>query len=368
MQRTQARIDSPRAITMKDIAQRCGVSKITVSRALREDAQNVSERTRRRILAVAEEMGYDPSRQHAARRLALTKNGQQFINQVIALFFPPRFQQISYFSAMFQGILDCTMAQGYGVLTYQLERNAHPNEPKLINLPPIFARGDIDGVIAFLPLGGFRDTLGLLREMPSFGSRPVISLIEPLPGCSTVLTDDFSGGYAACSHLLAMGHCDLLHSCYPTYPYQQRLAGFRQAFFDHGLTPDGHLIACEWNLYNDGVAREAFLACLRANPQVTGILAPNDTTAVKMADAVQSIGLRIPDDLSLVGNDDTHPLLDAAQTNILTTVRLPLVEVGIEAAQLMIRRITGEVDKDISLVLPVTLIERGSVAPPRQRT
>jgi LacI family transcriptional regulator len=366
MQQTQARRDSPRAVTLKDIAQRCGVSKITVSRAMRDDAQNVSERTRKRILAVAAELGYDPSQQHAARRLALTKHGQKLINQVIALFFPPCFQQISYFSTMFQGILDCTMPQDYSVLTHQLDNQNRHGATAETRLPPIFARGDIDGVIAFLPLGGFRDVLQGLREMPSFNTRPVISLIEPLPGCSTILTDDWSGGYAAASHLLAMGHRVLLHSAYPTYPHQQRLAGFRQACFDHGLDPERTLVACEWSLYSDDAARAAFVQTITGNPAITAILAPNDSTAVKMAETLMSLGRRIPDDISLIGHDDTHPLLDDAKTNILTTVRLPLHEVGFEAAQLMLRRITGEVEKDMNLVLPVTFVERRSVAPPRR--
>ena len=354
----------PGAVTLQDIADRCGVSKHSVARALRNERGRVSAPTRDRILAVARELGYDPSLQHAARRLALTKNGQTMINQVIALFFPPNFQQITYFSAMFQGVLDATMPRNYGVLTQQIE---HQDAKKHYLLPPIFARGDVDAIIAFLPLGGFRHVLEQVRAMSSFGERPAVSLIEQVPGCSAVLTDDYAGGYAAMTHLLHAGHRRVLHSCYATYPHQQRLAGYRQACFDRTLDPDALLVSCLWNLYDDEDARLTFQQTLDAHPEITAILAPNDACAVKMADAVRERELSIPEDISLVGYDDTIPLLDGGQANILTSVRLPLVEVGREAAQLMIRRITGEADKDVTMVLPVSLIERTSVAAPRPR-
>ena len=82
------RSDQERAVTMRDIAARCGVTKQTVSRALLGDTR-VRADTRERVLAAAEALGYDPTRHHAARQMALSKHGLSVLNEVIAVFFPP---------------------------------------------------------------------------------------------------------------------------------------------------------------------------------------------------------------------------------------------------------------------------------------
>jgi LacI family transcriptional regulator len=160
--------------------------------------------------------------------------------------------------------------------------------------------------------------------------------------------------------------------------------GYRQACLDHGLDPEAHLHALEmssvlavhsfdpslvWNIHAPRripwPAEEPFVTSVRANPQVTAILAPNDPAAVLMHFLLTREGWRVPEDISLVGFDDTEPLYNAEDDNILTTVRMPLEEAGAVAARLLTDRIEGREPHDRQIVLPTELIVRGTTAAPK---
>lgn len=98
---------------------------------------------------------------------------------------------------------------------------------------------------------------------------------------------------------------------------------------------------------------------------ITGVIAPNDPEALRAADALRRMGKKIPRDVSLVGFDDTDELLDENRRNMLTTVRVPLEEIGREAAGLLIRQITGAAARDQQIALGASLVVRASTAPPR---
>jgi DNA-binding LacI/PurR family transcriptional regulator len=100
---------------------------------------------------------------------------------------------------------------------------------------------------------------------------------------------------------------------------------------------------------------------------VTAVISRQDEQAVHLHNTLVSAGFRVPEDISLVGSDDTHVIIGDAKENILTTVRLPLVEIGREGANLLIHRVLGEEPEDRDVILPVELIVRGSTAPPRKR-
>ena len=348
-------------ITLQDIASRCGVAKITVSYALRGETSHVSPATRERILAAANELGYNPAAHHMARRLALRKGGgARAINHVVALFFPTVLAKGEYFGGLFNGIYQALIADRFALLACDI--NLQQTDP-VEELPLAFDRGDVDGAILYCTHTG--EWLTRLRAKAHFKDRPLVTLFSPYPGCSAVLTDDRGGAYAAASHLLNLGHRYLAHYYQGgTYLDDERLAGCRQAYRDQGLDPAQYLRYLRFREYRNLEAQEELIAQLRAHPKVTAIMARHDFAALYTYEALARHDFRVPQEYSLIGFDDTDRLPDAHGQNQLTTIRLPLADVGAQAARLMIEQIHGRAPIGNLPALPTKLILRGSTAPP----
>ncbi|MHB9133481.1 MAG: LacI family DNA-binding transcriptional regulator [Armatimonadota bacterium] len=353
-----------RIVTLHDIAARCGMNIATVSRALRGDRSQVSASTIDRINAVAREMGYNPNRNQAARRLVMRKFNQQPLNHAVALKLPPSFNTTeSYFASLLNGVLDVMVSAGFGVFVVAAE------DEQAETLHPIIERCDIDGLLFpgevppqiadFQPI--YTETTG--RALP------IVSMIHSDDGYPSVVADDVAGAYALCRHLLELGHRHLLHSY--SVPSAnavagQRYAGICQAYLDQGLEPGQYLHYMPFHTYGKDPAVhdwvwEYLRDAVQTYPQVTGMFARNDYEAVQIYEALQLNGIRVPDDLSLVGFDDTHVIADDEGRNILTTVGVPLREIGMEAAQLILRLIDGAAPPTTRIVMPVTPVFRRSV-------
>ena len=370
-----------KSVTLQDIANRCGVSKWTVSAAL-NGYSRVSQETIDRVKRMAAEMGYDPTEHLAARRLALHKHGRAVINNLIALLLPAYFHHGNdYIMLMFRGILDVLTAQRFGLLMAYHSGSFHE-----LTLPPGITRGDVDGVITFGDLAG--DAPGVLRNHAATRSLPVLSLITRVPGGSSVLANYAQGGYLATRHLLELGHRQLL----VFHPAGQEMAldeptaragGVLLALRERGLEParclHGLLPSPRWydpqslceliqGLISpeERAARRLLLSYLAEHPEVTAIFAHNDPGAIHTWYTLRAAGYRVPEDISLIGFDDTDPLLDADGRNCLTTIRTPLLEIGHEAAKLMIHRVTGQQPAEKDIILDTELIVRATTAPPPQ--
>jgi LacI family transcriptional regulator len=354
-----------RAVTLQDIADRCGISKIAVSYALRHDRRNVSQATMERVIAMAQEMGYNPALNHAARRLNSNRTGQRVLNYIVALFFPMHLLGFEYFGQMFKGLQRPVKRERYALLT-NLGIDAKGWEDEIdIPLPLAFPRGDVDGIIIRSQQGSARELLKRLRaEMPN--PVPVVTLNEPTPGCSAVLANDFEGGYAAATHLLGLGHRHI--ACFKleerNYPHTQRFKGYLQAYAEHNLDPAIYLHPIECDTDDHSEVSQQVLALLEACPEITAILSVHDCVATLLYRLLHQRGMRIPQDISLVGFDDAEPFTDASGTSLLTTVYAPLEEIGEKASELLIRRITGEAKRDETIVLPTKLMVRATTAPP----
>ena len=372
-----------RAVTIKDIARECGVSHVTVSRALRDPEAHHPE-TSRRILEVAARLGYDPSRHQGARRMVLSRYGKTVLNHLIGLFFPPYFYHTPFFTSLFEGLWDVTTPMGYGLLTVKTDATV------LQTLPPSFIRGDVDGAIVTANSETLPRIHAQLREQPSFGQRPIVSLMTALPGCASVSVDAIAGADALMRYLLDLGHTHFLYfqrpNAEPFYSHQDQLAvGYRLALEARRLDPATHLhpLDLDPQLEQYGfnaehymeprikdelthMVRHPLLRLLDAHPEITAVLAPNDSTAVIVARLLHDAGRQVPRDISVTGFDDCAPLPDARGRNTLTTVRLPLDEVGRSASRLMIRLVQGETEGEHHLVLPTELVVRRSTAPPKQ--
>jgi DNA-binding LacI/PurR family transcriptional regulator len=353
---------------MRQIAAHCRVATSTVQRALAGKTDEVSERTLRRVLAAAEELGYNPNHHFAARRLFANRTTTPILSQTLSLVFPDVFFTMNFFLAMFRGVLEELNRVGYSLVTSTYCSYTQEQFP----VPNVIQRGDVDGVIFYGHPHTANTLAAHLRAEVNFADRPLVSLLFPaLPNMSAVMVDDWGGAYAVMSHLLELGHRAVAHCLTGNLSYQeqQRLGAYRQACTDHGLDGARVLRPVEFTRQSpmlDVHYVPPLLATLHAHPEITAVMMPNDPSAVAVWEGLEAAGYRIPQDISLVGYDDTDPLVGGQQrNNLLTTLRLPLDEVGREAARLTIGRSTGAITSDRTSLLPTELVVRQSTAPPR---
>ena len=223
-------------------------------------------------------------------------------------------------------------------------------------------RGEIDGLL--VQSGLTVDMLSHLQEDTGFGDRPVVSLTAPIDGCPAVLRDERLGGKLAMAHLLELGHRRMLHLSKGGrgYPETARLDGYRDACREAGISFDECLIPVQ--LTHDHLAEEPLRAAVEAHPEATALLAHNDPVAIMACYALQGMGKRIPEDISVVGWDDTDPFPDANGNNQLTSVGFDLIELGRRAARYLIDRLEDRPDGGAPAAIQPQLQVRGSTAPP----
>lgn len=367
-------------VTIREIARHCGVGKSTVALALQGKG---APATRERILTAASTLGYQPALQESARRLSLRKTGQQTLNHLISVFTSLDITPAEYARAIFRGIARVCNEARFGLMLNHLGIES-PSPDFSLELPRVYEFGGVDGVIL---LEGQSFLVQHLRQLPGFGMRPIISLLQPSSGGSSVTADDYAGARAIAEHLFDLGHRHLLYLYAPLESplVQTRVAGLNDACHARGLTPAAHLTAFEIETRLMDPARvshtlppalpdtlemppraHALLQHLRAHPEITALLAENDAMALNLWRFCIAAGYRIPDDLSLVGFDDTDPMLDAAGQPLLTSVRVPLEEIGATAAEQLLRLVHGRATDPVHTVLPTQLIVRHSTAPARR--
>jgi DNA-binding LacI/PurR family transcriptional regulator len=369
--------------TQQHIAELCGVSQVTVSKALRNDAK-ISQEMRDRIQQVAKELKYDPAVHTNARQLILRRFGQQLINRIIALFCSADFQATPYYSRLNQGITSGLMNKGFGVLACNykgdtLDQIFGPYQD-------FFSRCNVDGMLIVHTQAIFPTLVDQLRHNPGFVNRPILTLVPDIPGCSTVTADEERGAYLATKHLLELGHRYFLQFYFVPveegiHQPESHIQGVRRALVEFRLDPQRHLYLFPyysvWHVpimlldergfggrNNESVAKTALIEFITAHPEITAILALNDTYAIHLWYALRENGFRVPEDYSLVGFDDTDPLFDADGHNRLTSVNVPLQEIGCCAASTLAAQITEQNWEPQHIKLPTTLVVRGTTAPP----
>ncbi len=353
------------AVTLQDIADKCNVHKSTVYRAL-IGSKRVGEATTLQIRRVADEMGYDHTLNLSARQLSARKTGRTVVNHLVVLFLPQGFLDDFYYSFLFRGIQTELRRENYDLIVSALEDDGEGE------LPLAIVRGDVDGVLMLCRQNQGEQLLRKIESKGNISHCPTISVMAPLAGCSSVVADERDGGRIALRHLLELGHRRVLfisgHNV-PPYHLNERLAGYREACREAGVdfeeTVTVHLIEPNASLTDSlrGVVARYFCG----PPRFSAVLTRNDSHAVLLRRALLEQGLRVPDDLSLIGFDDTRPLsLQYAEMNenFLSTVQLPLKEIGKAAAHLLLDTLSGKVERQTNLTLPVSLVIRQTTAAP----
>ncbi|MHC1765557.1 MAG: LacI family DNA-binding transcriptional regulator [Verrucomicrobiia bacterium] len=335
-------------IRLKDVAERAGVSLMTVSKVLR-DKPDVSQATKTRIRRLVEEMGYVPN--------ALARGLRTRRTRLLALVLPslesPALGQIA--AAVQSGAFE----RGYELLVAQTADDPEREETSLRRL---LSRG-IDGLVIF-PVARFAPSVRIYDELRA--SRiPVVLLGPRAPFCAAfpnVEMDDAAASCRVTQHLIALGHRRVAFFAGPPAASwaQQRLEGYRRALRDAGIPWDDRLVFTSAGTIAAG--EQTALQMLSESTNTTAVQTVSDLAALGAANAFFKAGMRIPDDLSLAGfgND---PVAEHGRVP-LTTVQQPNEMLGAAAVDSLTRILAGGAPRVTSV--PAQLVLRNSTGVPRQ--
>lgn len=308
-------------ITQADVAQRAGVSQTAVSQILGTSgsAANFRSETRQKVLEAARELGYVPN--SAAR--ALRTNRTMTIGVVVGFITDELALRITH------GIQEVAYERGYGLLIADTEQN-HDREVQVLKQ---FHDREVDGLIL---VDSWNNPETLLTD----DSYPpaIFAQLRHLTGPhNSVGCDGVRSGYEATRHLLDLGYRKVAHISGPDFwpSAVERIKGYKQALEDYDIPYDADLVeAGDWEIIS-GI--EAASALLDRSPDIDAIFVSNDLMAAGVIQEAARRGLRVPQDIALVGYDDRY--LAEALLPPLTTFSLPLNDIGQKAAYLLIDRL-----------------------------
>jgi LacI family transcriptional regulator len=336
--------------TLRDVAQLAGVHPGTVSRALNHQTRAlVNERTARRVLEAAEELGYRPN--PIARGLRTNRSN------TIGVLVPDLMNPL--FAAVVRGIEDGLREAGYTPLIANTDNDA---ERERVAYEAMSAR-QVDGFIAATAR---RDHWPLADQVPSGAKVVLVNRRTDSDAIPAVTGDDREGVRLAVEHLAELGHRRIAHlaGSQALYTGWSRHHGFLDAMRGCGLEVEPELI-----VFSEAFTeREGARWCgdlLERNQDFTAIVAGNDLLALGCYDALENRGLRCPDDVSIVGYNDM-PFVDRF-TPPLTTIRVPHYELGATAAGLMLEQLEELEVAPRQLMLAPEIVVRGSTAAPKRR-
>lgn len=329
--------DRRRAATIYDVAEAAGVSKSLVSLVLRGSPQ-VSEVRRAAVLRAIEQLDYRPSQAASALAGTATRTVGVILDDFRNL----------WFVEMLRGLQEGIGPHGLRIAVADRTLNSHVEASPLDG----FLSMRVDGlVVATDPTGAMRVPTGLPVVMA--GNRQHV-----LPGADVAANDDRHGGHLAAEHLLELGHRRIGHLTGAGGAAGLRAEGFEEAMTAAGLAPrivpgtgatteeDGYLAA---------------VRLLEEAPETTALFAANDTMAVGALAAARERHLRVPDDLSVIGYDNSS--LASSRLLQLTTVDGRNGDVGAEAAALLVDRLADPRRAARTVFVTPRVLHRGTCAP-----
>jgi len=331
--------------TMKDVAQLAGVSTATVSRALM-NPEKVSASTRKRVEDAVLEAGYSPN--SLARNLR--RNESKTIVTIVPDICDP------YFTEIIRGIEDAAMENGYLVLLGDSGQQ-RKRESSFINL--VFTK-QADGMLLLGTDLPFDVSKPEQKNLP-----PLVMACEYAPELElpTVHIDNLTSAFEAVNYLTQMGHKRIAQISGPEEAAlcQFRFQGYQQALRRAGQTMNAaYCINSDFSFEGGAKALKKLLS-LPEPP--TAIFCHNDMMAIGAIQQAKKLGLRIPQDLSIVGFDDIQ--FSQYCDPPLTTISQPRYEIGRQAMLMMLELLKGRDVRAGSRLLETKLVIRNSAAPPR---
>ncbi len=328
-----------RRATIKDVARAAGVSVTTVSNVLNGRTGSMTPETHLRVQEAIEELGYH--RNDLAR--GLVRRRTSTIGLVIAEIETPLFLQA------ITVIQPEARKAGYDVLIY----SAQDEEAEKQAIGLLFEQ-DVAGVI-FLSTSSYVSHDHILALTRAGKPAVLVNRSGAPESLDRVHWDNAGGAAAAVRHLASLGHRRIAHLCGPPHRHSsvERLQGYRSALTVCGLAfREEYVREVDYTGAQESW-RDATLRLLDTNPRPTAIVAVDDNIAAVAIRAIQQHGLDVPGDISIVGIDD-QPFA-ALMNPPLTTVRLPVLDAGVQAIGILLRRIAGDRDgvKAVQLACPL---------------
>lgn len=341
-----------RRVTLKDIARAAGVHASTASRALDPNRETpISDDVVERVKRVAEQLGYRPNRVAYSLRTQKTMTIGVMIPDITNTIFPP----------IVRGIESIMEPAGYASIIVNTDGQTERER----RLAEILRERGVDGMIHTAALLDDPAIVEAARD-----GLPIVTLNRKIDDAfiPSVINDEAGGIRAAFELLLGLGHQHIAHLAGPSglSTGQLRREAFEALSLAAGLA-QGALPVVEAVRFDEAEGRRRAREILESYPETTAILCANDLLAIGALEHLRSIGLECPRDVSLTGFNDM-PFIDRIPPG-LTTLRIQKFEAGRVAAEHLLSMMCGGTDGvPLETVLPVELVQRGSVAPPRRHS
>jgi DNA-binding LacI/PurR family transcriptional regulator len=334
-------------VRLKDIAKQAGVSVMTVSKVLR-DTSDISPATKARVRQLAVEMGYTPDSMAQGLRSRTTR--------LFGLVIPATTNPI--YARVVMALEEQAHEAGYDLLIAH-SLNLPEREEKVIRR--LLSRR-VDGLF-ISPVYRLESAAPIYDELLRRAT-PTILLGHRAPFCekfANVETDDLASSAAATRHLIELGHRRIAFFMGPPAApsSRERLEGYRRALREAQIEPEDSLIFTAGSTIEEG--EKAALQMLNENPKATALQAVNDLTAIGAATVCLHQGIKIPEELSVVGFGNF--LISEHFRIPLTTVRQPKLRLGIAAMESMQRLLRGERPEPKRLGAEI-IVRKSTAAPP----
>ena len=326
--------------TIKDVAREANVSVATVSRVF-NDSGPVSEGTRTRIREVAARLRYSPN--GAARSLITNRSS------TIGVLLPDLYGE--FFSEVIRGMDQAAQPSGYHLLVSSSHDAKDEIEAALRAM-----RGRVDGLIVMSP---HLDAPSLVANVPPTLPIVLLNCAVTGDGYDALTIENQRGAYAMVQHLIALGHRSIamITGANGNYDATERLLGYRRAMTDAGIA-----VPQSWEIAGDFTESAGFRAVttLLAMPnRPTAVFAANDAMAIGALSALRDAGVRVPDDVAVVGFDDIP--LARYMSPPLSSVHVAIAELGTQAVRTLVHAIDCKNEHSRSHHrLPTTLVIRKS--------
>lgn len=330
-----------RSITIKDVAKKANVSVATVSRVI-NGLDRVSDATRKRVLKIIQELNFVPNTMAASMVNKKTKMLSVVVPEI----------QNPFYTAVIEGTVEVAKREGF--FTLVLSTNGDESEEE--DFLESFLGKNVDGIIL---IGSHKEA-----EFYRGIQKPTILVDRYFNDCDHdgVMIDNYRGAYEATKHFIEYGHerIAMIDGEHDFNDGKDRFWGYRQAMLESGLAPDPD--CHKQGRWTEADGYRLTIELLQSKRPPTAIFAANNVLCKGAIRAIRDLNLRMGEDISLIGFDENE-LAQFVQPQV-TVVRRPTREMGVQAAEMLVRKIREvpqEQGNPKCVVLGVELLKHGSV-------